>query len=137
MNGKFPESPTMASLDLIQRPLLNLIAGLAQLPVERLSEPDYAEAEPDMLVRLAESGELVLQIIHEGLASIGMLYAYVAPLIAKGMPGPVMLPHWGCFRPNSGACFPAFIDCRRNVAATRETTGKTDALTCAAQFLTV
>lgn len=37
-----------------------------------------------MLVRLAESRGLVLQIVHERLASIGMLYLYLAPLIAEG-----------------------------------------------------
>ncbi|WP_010105793.1 hypothetical protein [Burkholderia oklahomensis] len=37
-----------------------------------------------MLVDLAESVEQVLQIVHEGLVAIGLLYAHTANQIAEG-----------------------------------------------------
>ncbi|PLZ00066.1 hypothetical protein CY652_23010 [Burkholderia sp. WAC0059] len=74
----------MASLDLIRRPLRDLMAGLMQLPVRPSGEPDYDEADPDVLVRLAESAELALRIVHDGFSAIGLLYACAAHRIAEG-----------------------------------------------------
>jgi hypothetical protein len=72
----------------IRRPLRDLLAGLPLLPVTPAGEPDYARADPDVLVHLAESVELVLQIGHDGLAAIGLLYAHAAHRIADGVIGP-------------------------------------------------
>lgn len=79
-----PIAPEMATPDLIRRPLRDVITGLAQLPTKLSGEPDYDEADPDVLVRLAESTELALQIVHDGLASIGLLYAHTADQIVEG-----------------------------------------------------
>jgi hypothetical protein len=57
----------MASPARLRRPLRDLLALLPLLPTTEGGEPDYAEADPDLLVRLAESAELVLQIVHDGL----------------------------------------------------------------------
>lgn len=84
MNGKHPIAPEMAAPGLIRRPLRGLIAGLALLPVQPSGEPDYIKADSEVLVGLAESAELALQIIHDGLASIGLLHAYAAHQIAEG-----------------------------------------------------
>lgn len=84
MRGKHPIAPEMATPNLIRRPLRDLIAGLAQLPTTLSGDPDYSEADPDVLVNLAESAELVLQLVHDGLAAIGLLYAHTVDLIAEG-----------------------------------------------------
>ncbi|MBO7837753.1 hypothetical protein [Burkholderia pseudomallei] len=84
MRGEHPIASEMATPDMIRRPLRDLIAGLAQLPTTPSGEPDYSETDPAVLVDLAESAELVLQIVQEGLASIGLLYAHTANQIAEG-----------------------------------------------------
>jgi hypothetical protein len=76
--------PADGDPELIRRPLRDLMAGLARLPVQTSGEPDFTNADPDHLVRLAESAELAFLIVHEGLASIGVLYAHAAQLIAEG-----------------------------------------------------
>lgn len=84
MKGLHSIAPEMATPDLIRRPLRDLMAGLARLRIEESGEPDFANANPHELIRLAESAELALQIVHEGLASIGLLYAHTAQQIAEG-----------------------------------------------------
>lgn len=84
MKGKHPIAPEMATPDMIRRPLRDLIAGLAQLPTTPSGEPDYDKAESDVLVSLAESAELSLQILYEGLASMGLLYSLSAHQIEDG-----------------------------------------------------
>ena len=76
MKGKHPLAPRMATPDMIRCPLRDFIAELAQLPMTQSGEPDYAEAEPDVLVSLAESAELAAQILYDGLASLGLLYSW-------------------------------------------------------------
>ena len=84
MTGSFPAAPQMASPDLVRRPLRDLLAGLPKLPVTQSGQPDYAQAEPDLLVQLAESAELVLQIVHDGFSAIGLLHACTAQQISDG-----------------------------------------------------
>ena len=84
MKGKHPIVPQMATPDMIRRPLRDFIAELAQLPMTQSGEPDYAEAEPDVLVSLAESAELTAQILYAGLASLGLLYSWPAYQIEDG-----------------------------------------------------
>ncbi|APY93466.1 hypothetical protein [Burkholderia pseudomallei] len=84
MRGEHPIAPEMATPDMIRRPLRDLIAGLAQLPTTPSGELDYDEAAPDVLVSLAESAELAIQIMHQGLSAIGLLYAHTADQIAAG-----------------------------------------------------
>lgn len=84
-DGRFPVSPAMAGLEqMIRRPLRDLIAGLTLLPVKPSGEPDYAEADSDVLVNLAEAAELAIQIIHGGLTSIGILHAHSTQQITDG-----------------------------------------------------
>jgi hypothetical protein len=84
MTGSFPAAPEMASPDLIRRPLRDLLAGLPALPVTESGQPDYAAADPDVLVGLARSAELVLQIVHDGFSAIGLFHACTAQQIAQG-----------------------------------------------------
>lgn len=80
----FPTPPAAASMNLIRRPLRDLLQQLPSLPVTASGEPDYAEADPDLLVNLAESAELVLQIVHGGFSAIGQLQVRTAQQIADG-----------------------------------------------------
>jgi hypothetical protein len=83
----FPVSAAAASMNLIRRPLRDLLRQLPSLPVTASGEPDYAEANPDLLVSLAESAELVLQIVHGGFSAIGLLQASTAQQVADGKVG--------------------------------------------------
>lgn len=85
--GTFPTPPAAATTDLIRRPLRDLLRLLPSLPVTTSGEPDYAEANPDLLVSLAESVELALQIVHGGFSAIGLLQASTAQQIADGKVG--------------------------------------------------
>ena len=78
----FPVSPAAASMNLIRRPLRDLLRQLPCLPVTASGRPDFAEADPDLLVNLAESAELALQIVHGGFSAIGLLQASTAQQIA-------------------------------------------------------
>ncbi|ARL15316.1 hypothetical protein [Burkholderia pseudomallei] len=84
MNGKHPIAPEIATPDLIRRSLRDLMAGLVRLTPEPSGEPDFTNAGPDHLIHLAESGETALHILHEGLAAIGVMYAYTAAQITDG-----------------------------------------------------
>ena len=84
MTDPFTAAPQMASPDLIRRPLRDLLAGLPTLPVTESGQPDYAAADPAVLVSLARSAELVLQIVHDGFSAIGLLHACTAQQIAHG-----------------------------------------------------
>ncbi len=85
--GSFPVSPAAASMDLIRRPLRDLLRQLPSLAVTASGEPDYAETDPDLLVNLAESAELALQIVHGGFSAIGLLQASTARQIEGGEVG--------------------------------------------------
>ncbi|MBN3802173.1 hypothetical protein GXB81_03765 [Paraburkholderia sp. Ac-20336] len=80
----FPVSPAAASMNLIRRPLRDLLCQLPSLPVTASGEPDYAEADPDLLVGFAESAELALQIVHGGFSAIGLLQASTVRQIEGG-----------------------------------------------------
>ena len=80
----FPVSPAAASITLIRRPLSDLLLQLPSLPVTASSKPAWAEADPDLLVSLAESAELVLQIVHGGFSAIGLLYSHTSQQIEDG-----------------------------------------------------
>jgi hypothetical protein len=79
-----PISPAAASMNLIRRPLRDLLRQLPSLPVTESGEPAYAEADPDLLVRLAECAELVLQIVHGGFSAIGLLQSHTSQQIEDG-----------------------------------------------------
>lgn len=66
MTGTYPAAPAMVSPDLLRRPLRDLLGRLPVLPVNESGQPDFAAAEPDLLVELAESAELLPCIVHDG-----------------------------------------------------------------------
>ncbi|AXL50894.1 hypothetical protein DSC91_003301 [Paraburkholderia caffeinilytica] len=69
---------------MIRRPLRDLLRQLPSLPVTEGGQPDYVAADPDLLVRLAESAELALQIVHGGFSAIGLQQSYTAQQIGGG-----------------------------------------------------
>jgi len=71
-------------VSLIRQPVLDLLRQLPALPVTESGEPDYADADPDLLERLAESAELVLQIVHGGFSAIGLLQSHTSQQIEDG-----------------------------------------------------
>lgn len=117
MRGKHPIPPEMATPDMIRRPLRDLIAGLAQLPTTRSGELDYDEADPDVLVSLAESAELAIQIMHQGLSAIGLLCAHTADQIAAGQIKAVHAAALGRLQAELGELLPYIYrlssECRR------------------------
>lgn len=68
-------SAALAPAGLIRRPLRDLLIRLPQLPVTPTGAPDWNAADPDLLVELGTSAELLMQIVHAGLASTGVLHA--------------------------------------------------------------
>ena len=80
----FPVAPAAASMNLIRRPLRDLLRQLPCLPISASGEPVWAEADPDLLANLAESAELVLQIVHGGFAAIGLLQSHTSQQIEDG-----------------------------------------------------
>jgi hypothetical protein len=82
--GTFPVSPAAASMNLIRRPRRAVLRQLPSLAVTASGEPDYAEIDPDLLVNLAKSAELALQIVHGGFSAIGLLQASTAQQIEGG-----------------------------------------------------
>jgi len=80
----FPEAPAEASMNIIRRPLRDLLRHLPSLPIGASGEPVWAAADPDLLVSLAESAELVLQIVHSGFAAIGLLQSHTSQQIEDG-----------------------------------------------------
>lgn len=85
--ASFPVSPAAASVSLIRRPLRDLLRQLPCLPAMASGEPDFAEADAELLVSLAESSELALQIVHGGFSAIGVLQASRAQQIVDGNVG--------------------------------------------------
>ncbi|ARK53183.1 MULTISPECIES: hypothetical protein [Burkholderia] len=120
MRGKHPIAPEMAMPDLIRRPLRDLITGLARVPTTLSGEPDYSETDPDVLVDLAESAELLLQIVHEGLAAIGLMYAHTADQIAEGHIKAAHAAALGRLQAELGELLPyihrLLLECRRYTA---------------------
>jgi len=84
MAPTFPVSPAAASMQLIGRPLRDLLRQLPSLPVTESGEAAYSEADPDLLVGLAESAEQVLQIVHGGFSAIGLLQSHTSQQVEDG-----------------------------------------------------
>ena len=80
----FPTQAAAATMNLIRRTLRDLLPLLPSLPVTASCEPDYVEANPDLLVSLADFGELALQIVHGGFLAIGLFQVSTAQQIADG-----------------------------------------------------
>lgn len=58
--------------------ICNLLLLMPRLPLIATSEVDYSEADPALLVQLADAADAALLIIHIGTAAIGRLLARAA-----------------------------------------------------------
>lgn len=66
---------------LSAHPLRDFILQLPLLSVNEKSEIYYEQADPALLIQLADNGEIVMRTIHLGLSAIGLLLANSAPEI--------------------------------------------------------
>lgn len=60
------------------RPMRDLLLQLPLLQVTSAMEIDYATADPNLLLQIAENAEISMRAIHLGLASVGVLLAHSA-----------------------------------------------------------
>lgn len=58
--------------------LAKLMGLLPLLPLKSSFEVDYEDADPDVLVEIAEQGEVLLQHLAKGLCAVGNCLVYVA-----------------------------------------------------------
>jgi hypothetical protein len=72
---------TMQTLTLPSRPLRSLLLLLPLLTAQQGSKVVYGEADPDLLVQLAEDAEAVIGTVQLGSSAIGQLMAHAAPEI--------------------------------------------------------
>jgi hypothetical protein len=61
------------------RPLRDFILQLPLLSINAKSEIYYEQADPALLVQLADNGDIAMRTIHLGLSAIGLLLANSAP----------------------------------------------------------
>ncbi len=69
------------TLTLPSRPLRSLLLLLPLLTAQQGSKVIYGEADPDLLVQLAEDAEAVIGTLQLGSSAIGQLMAHAAPEI--------------------------------------------------------
>lgn len=69
------------TLTLPSRPLRSLLLLLPLLSAQPGSKVAYGEADPDLLVQLAEDAEAVIGTVQLGSSAIGQLMAHAAPEI--------------------------------------------------------
>jgi hypothetical protein len=69
------------TLTLPSRPLRSLLLLLPLLNAQQGSKVVYGEADPDLLVQLAEDAEAVIGTVQLGSSAIGQLMAHAAPEI--------------------------------------------------------
>ena len=66
------------------RPMRDLLLLMPHLPMQGKGDIDYASADPDLLVDIAQQADTTLRTVHLGTAAIGELLAHVSPEIGTG-----------------------------------------------------
>lgn len=74
----------MASRMEAIRPMRDLLERLPQLPVNHQQEIDFAAADPQLLVEIAEDAETLMGAMHSGTGAIGQLLANSAVMVEDG-----------------------------------------------------
>ena len=69
------------------RPMRDLLKRLPMLPMSGRQEIDFPAADVSLLVAIGDDAQTTIQVIHHGIASIGMLLAHSAPVIEDGTVG--------------------------------------------------
>jgi hypothetical protein len=77
------------------RPLRDLLRRLPTLPVSASKEVDYPAADTSLLVAIADDSQAVIQVIQQGIGSVGQLLSHSAPVIEDGTIGSDSLEHIG------------------------------------------
>ena len=74
----------MASRMEAIRPMRDLLHRLPKLPLNFSHEIDFAAADPELLVALAEDAEMLMRSMHDGVGAIGQLLANSAVMVEDG-----------------------------------------------------
>ena len=69
------------------RPMRDLLKRLPLLPSTVKQEIDFPAADVSLLVAIGDDAQTTTQVIHHGIASIGMLLAHSAAVIEDGTVG--------------------------------------------------
>ena len=73
----------MNTRTIAMRPLRDLIRRLPLLPTSG-GEVDYPASDASLLVSIGDDAETTMQVIHNGIGSIGQLLSHSAPVIEDG-----------------------------------------------------
>jgi hypothetical protein len=65
----------------------DLFKRLPMLPMTGKQEIDFPAADVSLLVAIGDDAETTIQVIHHGVATLGMLLAHSAPIIEDGTVG--------------------------------------------------
>ena len=68
-------------------PMRDLLKRLPLLPTTVRQEIDFPAADVSLLVAIGDDAQTTIQVIHHGIASIGMLLAHSAVIIEDGTVG--------------------------------------------------
>ena len=77
----------MDSRTTAMRPMRDLLRRLPMLPMTGNQEIDFPAADVSLLVAIGDDAETTIQVIHHGVATLGMLLAHSAPVIEDGTVG--------------------------------------------------
>jgi hypothetical protein len=77
----------MDSRTTAMRPMRDLLKRLPMLPMTGRQEIDFPAADVSLLVAIGDDAETTIQVIHHGIASMGLLMAHSAPVIEDGTVG--------------------------------------------------
>jgi hypothetical protein len=65
----------------------DLLKRLPMLPMTGRQEIDFPAADVSLLVAIGDDAEKTIQVIHHGIASVGMLLAHSAVVVEDGTVG--------------------------------------------------
>lgn len=85
----------MDSRTTAMRPMRDLLKRLPMLPMTGKQEIDFPAADVSLLVAICDDAETTIQVIHHGVATLGMLLAHSAPVIEDGTVGADDVEHLG------------------------------------------
>ena len=85
----------MDSRTTAMRPMRDLLKRLPMLPMTGRQEIDFPAADVSLLVAICDDAETTIQVIHHGIASMGMLLAHSAVVIEDGTVGADDVEHIG------------------------------------------
>ena len=110
----------MASRMEAIRPMRDLLHRLPKLPLNFNHEIDFAAADPELLVALAEDAEMLMRSMHNGVGAIGQLLAHSGVMVEDGTISADCLEALGFLMSELGdmaaGCMTLAGQCRRETA---------------------